>query len=160
MLATIGATRQNPVSFRPVFKAMLRNLVEWIETGKEPPPPRYIEGKVGSDGRFHLATDADGNVLGGVRLPHMPTVLPNGERVGAPLGVYGGLDPEYYEPFNAYPWLGGTFEPFSEQELKQRYPSDATYFELVEKAAAALLAERFILEEDYEAYLAAAKRGW
>jgi hypothetical protein len=160
MLATMGATGQNPVSFRPVFKAMLRNLVDWIETGKEPPPPRYIEGKIGSDGRFHLATDADGNVEGGVRLPHMPTVLSNGERVGAPLGVYGGLDPDYYEPFNVYPWLGGTFEPFSEQELKKRYASDDAYFELVEKAAAALLAERFILEEDYEAYLASAKRGW
>jgi Alpha/beta hydrolase domain len=159
-LGSLGATRQNPVSFRPVFKAMLRNLVEWIETGKEPPPPRYIEGKVGSDGRFHLATDADGNVKGGVRLPHMPTVLPNGKRVGAPLGVYGGLDPEYYEPFNAYPWLGGTFKPFSEHELKKRYPSDDTYFELVESAAAALLAERFILEEDYEAYVTSAKRGW
>jgi hypothetical protein len=160
MLATIGATRQNPVSFRPVFKALLRNLVEWIEIGKEPPPPLYIEGKISSDDRFRLATDADGNVEGGVRLPHMPRLLPSGERVGAPLGVYGGLDSEYYEPFNVYPWLGGTFEPFSEQELKQRYPSDATYFELVEKAAAALLAERFILEEDYEAYLASAKRGW
>jgi hypothetical protein len=30
----------------------------------------------------------------------------------------------------------------------------------VQKAAAALLAERFILEEDYEAYVASAKRGW
>jgi hypothetical protein len=159
-LATMGATGQNPASFRPVFKAMLRNLVDWIETGKEPPPPLYLEGKVESDGRFRLATDADGNVKGGVRLPHMPTVLSNGERVGAPLGVYGGLDQDYYEPFNAYPWLGGTFEPFSEQERAKRYPSGDTYVELVEKAAAALLADRLILEEDYEAYVAAAKRGW
>lgn len=160
MLATMGATRQNPVSFRPVFKAMLRNLIEWIESGKEPPPPLYLEGKVGSDGRFHLETDADGNVKGGVRLPHMPRVLPNGERVGAPLGVYGGLDPNFYEPLNLYPWLGGSFEPFSDQELKERYPDDDMYFELVEKAAAALLADRFILEEDYEAYVASARRGW
>jgi hypothetical protein len=156
----MGVAGQNPVSFRPVFKAMLRNLLEWIETGKEPPPARYIEGKVGSDGRFHLATDADGNVNGGVRLPHMATVLPNGERVGAPLGVYGGLDPEYYEPFNAYPWLGGTFEPFTAEELKARYPSHDAYVDLVEKAAAALLADRFILEDDYEAYVTSAERGW
>ena len=36
-LELTGAKRQNPISFRPVFKATLRNLVEWIETGKEPP---------------------------------------------------------------------------------------------------------------------------
>ena len=36
-LEMTGAKRQNPVSFRPVYKATLRNLVEWIETGKEPP---------------------------------------------------------------------------------------------------------------------------
>jgi hypothetical protein len=159
-LEMIGAKRQNPVSFRPVYKATLRNLVEWIETGKEPPDSRYIEGRMDSEGEFHFSRDADGNVTGGLRLPHMPTVLSNGERVGAPLGVYSGLDPDYYEPFNVYPWLGGTFEPFSEQELKKRYPSDDMYFELVEKAAAALLADRFILEEDYEAYVASAKRGW
>ena len=70
-LATMGVTRQNPVSFRPVFKAMLRNLVEWIETGEGPPASLYLEGKVESDGRFRLATDADGNVKGGLRLPHM-----------------------------------------------------------------------------------------
>ena len=35
-LEQTGAKRQNPVSFRPVYKAMLRNLVDWIETGKVP----------------------------------------------------------------------------------------------------------------------------
>ena len=57
-----------------------------------------------SDGRFRLATDADGNVKGGVRLPHMPTVLPNGERVGAPRGVYGGLDQGLHENVYRVAW--------------------------------------------------------
>ena len=87
----LGATRQNPVSYRPVFKAMLHNLVEWIVAGTAPPDSMYIEGTVDSEGQVHFATDADGNVKGGLRLPHMPTVLRNGERAGAPLGVYGGL---------------------------------------------------------------------
>jgi hypothetical protein len=159
-LELTGAKRQNPISYRPVFKAMLRNLVEWIETGKEPPASRYIEGRVVSEGEFHFATDADGNVKGGLRLPHMPTVLANGERVGAPLGVYRGLDPDYKDQVNYYGWYGGRFEPFSPEELKARYPSRVAYVDLVEKAAAALLADRFILEEDYEAYVAAAKHGW
>jgi hypothetical protein len=159
-LELMGAKRQNPASFRPVYKAMLRNLVEWIETGKEPPDSRYIEGRIDSEGEFHFALDADGNLKSGVRLPHMPTVLPNGKQAGAPLGIYRGTDPDYKGDPNYYAWIGGSFEPFPAEELKARYPSPDTYVGLVEKAAAALLADRFILEEDYEAYVASAKRGW
>jgi hypothetical protein len=153
-----GATRQNPVSFRPVYKAMLRNLVEWIVSGTAPPDSRYLEGEVDREGWFHFATDADGNVTGGLRLPHMPTVLRDGARAGAPLGVYRGLDPDHLNPFDLFAWLGGTFAPFSAGELAARYPSPETYVQLVRNAAAALLADRFILQEDYDAYLQAAQR--
>jgi hypothetical protein len=159
-LELTGAKRQNPISFRPVFKAMLRNLVEWIEAGSEPPDSQYIEGRIDSEGEFHFATDADGNVKGGVRLPHMPTALPNGEKAGAPLGVYRGVDPDYKDHPNYYAWIGGSFEPFPAGELAARYPSRDAYIDLVEKSAAALLADRLILQEDYEAYVAAARRGW
>ena len=159
-LKVMGATRQNPISYKPAYKAMLRNLVEWIASDTAPPEPRYIEGRVDENGDFHIATDADGNAKGGVRLPHMPMVLPNGDHVGAPLGVYTGLDLDYLDPMNVYPWAGGTFTPFSQQELAARYPSREVYVARVEKAAAALLADRFLLPEDYEAYVRAAKRGW
>jgi hypothetical protein len=86
----------------------------------------------------------------------MPTVLRNGERAGAPLGVYGGLDPDYRSPLNLTAWLGGTFVLFSAQELDARYPSTADYVRLVRDAAASLLADRFILREDYDAYIQAA----
>ena len=153
-----GATRQNPASFRPVYKAMLRNLVEWIAAGTPPPDPRYIEGEVDSAGQFHFAPDADGNVMGGLRLPHMPTVLPNGEQAGAPLGVYGGVDPDHLKSGDAFVLRGGTFAPFSAEALAARYPSREAYVQLVRSAAAALLADRFILQEDYDAYLQVAKR--
>jgi hypothetical protein len=65
----VGATRQNPVSFRPVFKAMLHNLVAWIVSGTAPPDPRYIEGTVDGEGKVHFATDADGNVKGACGSP-------------------------------------------------------------------------------------------
>ena len=153
-----GATRQNPISVRPVYKAMLHNLVEWIVSGTAPPDSRYLEGDVERAGQFHVATDADGNVKGGLRLPHMSTVLTNGERAGAPLGVYGGLDPDYLNPFDLFAWLGGTFAPFSVQELAARYPSHDAYVQLVRNAAAALLADRFLLQEDYDSYLQTAQR--
>jgi hypothetical protein len=157
-LKLIGVKRQNPVNYRPAFKAMLHNLVEWIVSGMEPPDVRSLEGSVDSKGKFQYVTDADGNVKGGVRLPHMPTVLPSGERAGAPLGVYGGIDPDYRDPLNVFAWIGGTFEPFSAEELAARYPNPDVYVQLVRKAAAALLADRFILQEDYDAYITAAQR--
>jgi Alpha/beta hydrolase domain len=156
-LETIGAKRQNPVSFRPVYKATLRNLVDWIETGKEPPDSRYIEGHIDGEGEFHFARDADGHVKGGVRLPHMPAALPNGQQAGAPLGIYRGTDPDYKDSSNYYAWIGGSFEPFSAEEIKARYSSRDAYVDLVEKSAAALLDERFILQEDYDAYVQSAE---
>jgi hypothetical protein len=143
-----------------VYKAALRNLVDWIETGKEPPDSRYIDGWIDGEGEFHFARDADGHVKGGVRLPHMPTVLPNGQ-AGAPLGIYRGTDPDYKDSPNYYAWIGGSFEPFSVEELAARYPNRGAYVDLVEKAAAALLAERLILQEDYDAYIQSAEvRRW
>ena len=152
----LSATRQNPVSFRPVFKAMLHNLVEWIISGTAPPDSIYIAGTVDGEGKVNFTTDADGNVKGGLRLPHMPTVLWNGERAGAPLDVYGGLDPDYWRPLNLTAWLGGTFTPFSDQEIAARYPDTVDYVQLVRNAAASLLADRYILKEDYDAYIQAA----
>jgi hypothetical protein len=156
----LGATRQNPVTFRPVAKAMLRNLVDWIATGEPPPPPSYIAGNFDSRGVLQVATDADGNAKSGVRLPHMPTVLPSGEPAGAPLGVYGGIDRDLDPARFAYAWLGGTFEPFSTAELAKRYPTRAVYVDLVRKSAAALLAGRYILQEDHDGYVSAAAIDW
>lgn len=159
-LSSIGAIRQNPVSFRPVFKATLRNLVEWITDDVEPPSSQYLDVTTDSKGAFIVSTDEDGNAIGGIRLPHMPSVLPDGESVGAPLGTYTGYDAAYTDPSDVYPAIGGAFVPFSEEELAARYPSNDVYVSRIEKAAAALLAERFILHEDYEAYVRMAKRGW
>jgi hypothetical protein len=38
-----------------------------------------------------VARDADGNAIGGIRLPHMPSRR-HGRPAGAPLGSYTGLD--------------------------------------------------------------------
>jgi hypothetical protein len=159
-LRTIGAIRQNPISFRPVAKAMLRNLVEWIAAGTPPPPPLYIAGQAGADDLFRLELDADGNALGGLRLPHMASVQANGERAGAPLGVYTGLDHDLRDDRYGYASNAGTFDPFPPAELARRYPTRAAYVDLVRKAAAHLLAGRYILEEDHDAYISAATADW
>ena len=158
-LKFVGADRQNPADWRPVARAMLRHLADWIATGAEPPEPLYIEGTFAEDGTFRLATDADGNALGGIRLPHLTTVLPSGEVVGAPLGRYAGLNPEYpADEGYGYAWLGGIFDPFPEEERARRYPTRSAYVDLVRGAAAALLAEGYILGDGYETYVRAAER--
>jgi hypothetical protein len=88
----------------------------------------------------------------------MSSVVPAGARAGAPLGVYSGVDPDFQQPLNVFALLGGAFEPFSAEELAVRYPSREAYVALVRNAAAALLADRFILQEDYDAYVTAAQR--
>ena len=155
----MGAVRQNPVSWQPVARAMLKHLVDWIATGAEPPEPLYIDGSFDAAGSFSLATDADGNALGGIRLPNLATVLQGGERVGAPLGRYGGLNDGFpsSEGFG-YAQLGGVFEPFPDEEIARRYPSREIYVDLISRAAAALREEGYILEEGYDTYVRAAAR--
>jgi hypothetical protein len=159
-LRPIGAIRQNPISFRPVAKAMLRNLVDWIVAGTPPPPPLYIAGQAGADGLFRLELDADGNALGGLRLPHMAALMPEGERAGAPLGVYGGIDYDLLDDRYGYADNAGTFDPFPPAEMARRYPTRAGYVDLVRKAAAHLLAGRYILEDDHDNYIRDAEHVW
>ncbi len=87
---SFGATRQNPADFSPAVKGIFANLTAWIQNGDEPPASKFIQGTVLPDGTFAVARDADGNALGGLRLPHMPSVLCDDkdhcEAAGAPLG--------------------------------------------------------------------------
>ncbi len=60
------------------------------------------------------ARDADGNAIGGVRLPHMPAMLVDGRKSGAPLGRYNGLAREH-ENDNVFFLLSGSFTPFPQK---------------------------------------------
>jgi hypothetical protein len=85
-----GDPAQNPPSYAPPFRAALSNLQEWIK-GREPPPSVIVEleeaaTKLECCGDVRPAVrDADGNAKGGVRMPHMTTVLLDGTKAGAPL---------------------------------------------------------------------------
>jgi hypothetical protein len=157
-----GMPDQNPVGFEPVVRAALVNLQEWLN-GKEPPPsvaidlsdapPRDWEGTPVRA----AARDADGNAKGGVRLPHMPTVLDDGAKAGAPLGHYMGFAWDY-EKSNFYFTISGTFTPFSQEKLRALYPTRDAYVSAVSLAAKDLVAKRYILQEDADAYIEAATK--
>jgi hypothetical protein len=114
--------------------------------------------RIFDDMPVRLATrDAEGNAKGGVRLPHMPTTLAGGKQAGAPLGHYTGVAWDY-EGRNMFFLLSGTFEPFTPEKIKALYHDHETYVAAVTAAAQDLVAKRYILQEDADAYVEAAKR--
>jgi hypothetical protein len=73
-------------------------------------------------------------------------MTPAGEPAGAPTGVYGGTDA-------IGPAFGGTYPPFSDEELARRYPTEDVSLELVTRAADQLLQDGYILQEDRDLYI-------
>jgi len=157
-----GMPEQNPVGFGPVVRAALVNLQAWLN-GTEPPPSIAIELSDATPRDFDgasvrsAARDADGNAQGGVRLPHMPAVLEGGKKAGAPLGQYTGFAWDH-EKSNFYFTISGTFTPFPPEKLEALYPDHEAYVTAVAAAAEDLVAKRYILPEDAEAYVDAANR--
>ena len=138
----LGGRRQNPTSAARVVAAMLRALDAHVRTGRALPPSVFIAGapaawtdlvpRLGCPAceRFEPARDADGNALGGVRLPH----------VVAPIGTYGGVETDLADvaPANrALVSYGGTFAAFGTERVKTDYPTRGAYVKAVRAAATA-----------------------
>jgi hypothetical protein len=156
-----GLTGQNPTDFGPAVRAALINMENWIK-GKEPPASTLVEltddparDLQGSPYR-KAKRDTDGNAMGGLRLPHMPTTFANGLKAGAPMGAYKGLD-WAHEKDNIFFFISGTYQPFQANKLKALYPDHAAYVAAVAASAKDLAEKRYILEEDAAAYIEAAK---
>ena len=156
----LDAQRQNPANLASAQRAVIANLVAWIRHGDVPPPSKFIDGILLPDGNLDPERDADGNALGGLRLPHMPSLLCDDDSsdaddcraAGAPLGTYTGLETDNVPvppTSNNYIRWGGTFEPFSPQELHTRYRNRGRYIRLVRRAAQELRKQGYILQEDY-----------
>jgi hypothetical protein len=82
-------------------------------------------------------------------------MLENGTMAGAPLGAYKGLALDFKDT-NFYFLLSGTFTPFPQEKLRMLYPSHDAYVSAVSAAAKDLVAKRYILQEDADAYIEAA----
>jgi hypothetical protein len=108
--------------------------------------------------------DADGNDVGGIRLPEQAVPLATltgwqfrSERIGAPdtlLAMAGA-----YVPF---PRTRADREATKDPRpaIEERYPTRADYLSKVEAAASQLAQERYVLREDVPAMVAAAGRHW
>lgn len=109
---------------RYAVMAAIHYLDRWLRDGT--PPPQGARFQFDDSGA--LARDADGNALGGIRLPP----------IEVPVASYRS------DLCN----LGGITIPFTALQLQQRYPTHADYFCRMKAATERSLAEGFLLPED------------
>jgi len=148
------------LDFFPVMRATLLNLDRWVKDGTEPPLSRLMPLEARPDEETllqapkHLPNaivqapkrDADGNALGGVRLPD----------IEAPLGTHGAQNlPLDDRPCN----LNAAYIAFAKTRadrapadtrapLAERYANRDDYVEKIRAAARKLVAERFMIQSD------------
>ncbi|RFU23742.1 hypothetical protein B7463_g12596, partial [Scytalidium lignicola] len=118
------------VDWRVPLEAAYRHTSLWVRTGKAPPSFPKLER--GHNGSF-LVRDADGNSIGGVRLPE----------ITVPIAAYSGLS------LNS---LGST-TPFSDARLKQLYPTHEDYVAKITAAAKKAECEGIILSYKVPEYI-------
>ena len=175
---------QNYVDTGPLLRAMLEHLREWIEGSGEPPVNEYLQGRVdrlttplftnqswGNDNTqvYLFRLGVDGNALGGIRLPHVRTVLPGGNVVGGPLGLYRGVecnnDPtqsrfilgcQISGDANIYNIVGGTFIPYTSGQCASLYDSYESYLNKVTDAVAYAVIREWVLPEEVDSMIALA----
>jgi hypothetical protein len=129
-----STVRVSEVGWIYVFDAAVLHVNNWISGGAPPPQAQPIQ--INGEGRDYVY-DANGNVLGGVRLPELE--VPTARYVVGP----------------AYP-LGGYTAPMTPARLKQLYPAHADYVAKITGAANAAKDAGFILPLRVEEYIKAA----
>jgi hypothetical protein len=112
-----------------VLNAAIWWLDRWARDGTRPPVASRLETR---DGQF--VTDEAGNVLGGVRTPH----------VDVPVAVLSGLG----NSGGPVAFLTGTTTPLGTDALRARYPTPAAYLEQFEVATRRAVAAGFLLGAD------------
>ncbi len=160
--ATTSTCQMPPgrLDFFPVMRATLLNLDRWVREEADPPPSKFMPLEPRPDEASLLQApkhlpkaivqaprrDADGNALGGVRLPDME----------APLGTHGAQNlPLSDRACN----LNAAYIAFARTKadrapgdtratLAERYASREDYVARIRDAAQRLVAERFMLQPD------------
>jgi hypothetical protein len=119
-----------PVEY--MHSALLSRLDDWIESGRTPPDSHLLALTVNEAGRTFVATDTDGNPVGGARLPQLDV----------PTGVWSGTSSELVCILN------GSYVPFSATELRARYRNHGLYQREVFAAVIDAYQQGFILPAD------------
>jgi Alpha/beta hydrolase domain len=140
----------------PVSRATLLQLDKWVSANVAPPANRVMPLEPATGDPEVLAApktspkavierpkrDADGNVVGGVRLPD----------VAVPLGTHAAQQ----DPTTFGCSLAGAFLPFSDSKIAERYKNRDDYVNRIRIAARELEAQGFLLPDDAAVIIAAA----
>ena len=132
----------SPINSGPqhwVGKAALRALERWIGGGPGPrrAPRLMVASNGGGDPEFIL--DSKGNAIGGIRTSY----------VDAPVAKLSGLG----QTGSSFCGIFGTTVPFSEEEIRQRWRSNAEYVADVKYANDAAVRQGFLLKPDADLIL-------
>ena len=127
--------RQPEIQLYMFERTLYAYLDRWVSSGKAPPtaPDPVIE-----NGQYVL--DADGNMLGGLRMPEMDV----------PIATYRGVLTPSADCTSAV-------QPFSSKQLQQRYPTHRAYTLAFRRAADILVRKGFLLSADARKLIARAK---
>jgi hypothetical protein len=134
----------NDLPWSPVLRAAQVNLMAWARDGVTPPQASRIQ----LDVQLAIVRDANGNALGGLRLPY----------VDVPVASYRGSIGD-----GGLAGIIGSRKPFDAATLRKLYPRDADYTGKFNAATDTLIKQRFISSEDGAAMKAAAAEtaaGW
>jgi hypothetical protein len=121
----------NTLRFKPVAESALRLIRRWVAEGR--PAPSFPRIAVDPGRPPRIRRDAHGNAVGGIRLPELEA--PVAEYRGMAVGT--GLPP-----------LFGAARPFTDDELREMYPSRQLLAARWQSAVDALAASEAIRPED------------
>jgi hypothetical protein len=135
-----GAINDAPTHY--AVAAGLRSLESWAHTGTPPPSAPRMDIHVVA-GKPTLILDANGNSLGGIRLP----------AIAVPTAAYSGIPPA--GKGGTCIFFGST-QPFSKAMRTHLYPTYTNYLEQYTAATARSIRDRYVLPEDRAVMLAEA----
>jgi hypothetical protein len=129
----------NDFIWQPLERGAFHNLQLWVRKGIKPPRSLGIV----IDPKNEIKRDANGNAIGGVRMPY----------IEVPIATYTG-----YLTAGGMGGVTGAKKPFAQETIKTLYPDHGTYVAKFSAATDKLLVGRWISEGDAAAMKAAADK--
>ena len=135
-----SGTNEGPnwMSYQPAYQAAIRHTHDWVGSGTEPPRMPRITMTDAQSGRPTIQRDANGNAMGGIRLPDL--AVPTARHRGA--GRFGGGSD------NRFSFLYGLSQNFDDEKLAKLYLNRTGFLEKYERELERCVQAGVILEED------------
>ena len=128
------------MSYQPAYQAAIRHTHHWIASGTEPPRMPRITMTNAQSGRRTIQRDANGNAMGGIRLPDL--AVPTARHRGA--GRFGGGGA------NRFSFLYGLSQNFDDEKLAHLYSNRTVFLEKYERELERCVQAGVILTEDVQ----------